>query len=221
MNALSPLEAYRLWAPAYSAETAISQLEDELVGKLSPPLQGLRLLDAGCGTGRRLLACGAAEAVGVDICAEMLGCGPKSAGVRTLVGDILDLPFAGSSFDVVWCRLVIGHVADCAAAYREIARVVRAGGHVIVSDFHPDAHAAGHRRTFRADGLVHEIEHHVHSVAAQREAAAAAGLQPVAIEAACIGPSVRHFYDSRGIADRYAEQLGLQVVLALSFRRAA
>ena len=220
MNALSPVEAYRLWAPAYSDETAISQLEDELVQRLTPRLDGLRLLDAGCGTGRRLVDCGAAEAVGVDICPEMLGAGPARARAHTMVGDLLDLPFPDRSFDVVWCRLAIGHVADCVAVYRELGRVVRGGGTVIVSDFHAAAHAAGHRRTFRADGIVHEVEHHVHGLEVQLQAAKAAGLQPVAIEEARIGPSVRHFYESSSRAEYYDEHVGLPVVLALSFRRA-
>ncbi|HUE79353.1 MAG TPA: methyltransferase domain-containing protein [Sphingomicrobium sp.] len=222
MTALSTHEAYRLWAPAYSDETAISQLEDQLVRGLTPCLDGLRLLDAGCGTGRRLVGCGAAEAVGVDISADMLNAAPdlSSTSIRTVLGDIRKLPFTDGSFDVVWCRLVIGHVSDCAIVYRELARTVRFGGHVIVSDFHAAAHAAGHRRTFRAAGAVHEVEHYVHGLPVQQEAARAAGLQTLAAEQACVGPGVRHFYESRGRTDLYDEHLGLPVVLALSFRRA-
>ena len=218
VNVLSPQEAYRLWAPAYSAETAISQLEDELVARLTPPLRGLSLLDAGCGTGRRLAACGASEAVGVDICPEMLDAA-RATGVQAEIADIVALPFADQSFDVVWCRLVIGHVADCAAAYREIGRVLRRGGQLIVSDFHPAAHAAGHRRTFRAAGVVHEIEHHVRDAGVLLDSAREAGLEPIAVEEACIGPSVRGFYERSGRGALYGEHVGLPVVLAASFRK--
>ena len=121
MNALGVRDGYRLWAPAYAAETAVSALEDGLVGAMTPSLSGLRLLDAGCGTGRRLADCGAAEATGVDLCREMLeaglGVGAVAPGVQTLVADICDLPFADMRFDIAWCRLAIGHIADCAAAY--------------------------------------------------------------------------------------------------------
>jgi malonyl-CoA O-methyltransferase len=225
VNALSPREAYRLWAPAYCAETAVSRLEDDLVRSLTPPLRGKRLLDAGCGTGRRLLGTGALDVVGVDLCPEMLdagvGRGQLSATVRTAVADLRSLPIADHSFDVIWCRLAIGHVEDCGPVYAELARVAGAGATVIVSDFHPAAWAAGHRRTFRLGERVHMVEHHVHSVPAQLQAASSAGLNFVSADEACVGPSVRSFYDTSSQARRYEADLGLPLVLALRFRRAA
>ena len=44
----------------------------EETADLTPPLHDLRLLDAGCGTGRRLSGTGAALAVGVDISPETI-----------------------------------------------------------------------------------------------------------------------------------------------------
>src|SRR4051812_3620780 len=109
MQALSAREGYRLWAPSYSPETAISHLEAGLAAAMTPALEGLRLLDAGCGTGRRLRNTGAASAVGVDISPEMLdaGIGHDMAmpGVRTLVGDVRALPLPERAFDLIWCRL--------------------------------------------------------------------------------------------------------------------
>ncbi len=225
MNALSPRDGYRLWAPIYSSETPISQLEDGLVAAMTPPLTGLRLLDAGCGTGRRLCGTGAASAIGVDISPEMLEAGIAPTfdrlGVRTMIGDIRNLPLPDQSFDVVWCRLAIGHVPDCAPAYAELARAVGIGGHVIVSDFHPLAYRAGHRRTFRRDGAVHEVEHHVHELCEHLDGASAAGLVLLEVQEAVIGPDVRRFYEESGRLSLYEEHLGLPVVLALSFRRAA
>lgn len=223
MQALSAREGYRLWAPSYSPETAISHLEAGLVAVMTPPLAGLRLLDAGCGTGRRLRNTGAASAVGVDLSPEMLdagiGHGAVMPGVRTLVGDVRTLPLPDQAFDLIWCRLVLGHLPDIDRAYAELRRVAAANAMVIVSDFHPAAHAAGHRRTFREAGNVREVEHHVHTVAAHLEAARSAGLTPVDFSEASIGPDVRDFYDRAGRAPLYHEHLGLPVVLALSFRR--
>src|ERR1700742_3014308 len=113
MTVLSAREAYRLWAPTYADETAISFLERELAADLPPPVKGLRLLDAGCGTGRRLRGTGAALAVGVDLSPEMLAAGPaRDPHVETMVADVRDLPLADRAFDVIWCRLVIGHLPD-------------------------------------------------------------------------------------------------------------
>jgi malonyl-CoA O-methyltransferase len=223
MNALSARDGYRLWAPTYGSETAISHLEQKLVTEMTPPLTGLRLLDAGCGTGRRLRGTGAARAVGVELCQEMLDAGLREMGrdpaIETMVGDVRALPLPDRSFDMVWCRLVIGHLPDCAPAYAELGRVADAGALVIVTDFHPAAWAAGHRRTFRYHGRVEEIEHHVHELLDHIAAAKAAGLTLVAVREAAIGADVYDFYDKAGRFVRYAADYGLPAVLALAFRR--
>lgn len=217
MSVLAAREGYRLWAPGYERETAVSCLEDRIVSALSPPLAGVRLLDAGCGTGRRMRGSGAALAVGVDLTPEMLAAGGER-GVAA--ADLRALPFRAAAFDVVWCRLVIGHLANPAAAWAELARVCRPGGSVVVTDFHPDAVAAGHRRTFRdAGGVVREVEHHVHPPHAQVALAAAAGLEPTGWRDGRVGPEMRPFYERADRLAAYDDQLGLAVVLALVFRR--
>lgn len=223
MNALAPREAYRLWAPSYGAENAITHLEQRLVREIGPSSVGLNLLDAGCGTGRRLVGTGARRAVGVELSPEMLAAGrvEHDFGPEVLlqVGDVRALRLPDGAFELVWCRLVIGHLDECRRAYAELGRVTRRGGRVIVTDFHPAAHAAGHRRTFRHDGDVHEVVHRVHPVNEQIAAAAAVGLTLVGRAEAAIGPEVRAFYEGAGKRALFEEQLGLPVVLALAFTR--
>jgi malonyl-CoA O-methyltransferase len=220
VSALSAREAYRLWAPAYEHETAISALEVETVDALGIPVAGRALLDVACGTGRRLLAAGAANAVGVDASLDMLHRAPSRHA--RVAGDLRMLPIASDAFDVVWCRLAIGHVSELEMAYAELARVCRAGGVVIVTDLSPDAAAAGHRRTFRDDaGTTHEVEHHVHSVDAHVAAATHARLALAERRDGVCGPSVRTFYADAGRLRAYDEQLGQPIVLALAWRKAA
>ncbi len=221
MSLLDVRNGYRLWAPTYARETAVSDLEDRIVTALSPAPAGLRLLDAGCGIGRRLHESKAALAVGVDLSPEMLDAGQESRNdaVRTLVGDVRALPLPDRSFDLVWCRLVLGHLPDCAPAYAELARVADSGATVIVTDFHPAAHEAGHRRTFRADGVVHELEHHVHTLERHQAAAAAAGLELVEVREGKIGSEIRDHFVRADRIELYTRQVGLPIVLALAFRR--
>jgi SAM-dependent methyltransferase len=219
---LPPQAAYRLWAPSYEGETAISFVDDRLVAALTPPLHGLRLLDAGCGTGRRLRAVqGAALAAGADLTWEMLAAGASTAATSAPVAaaDVRALPFASGSFDVVWCRLVVGHLPDPAPAYAELARVCAPGGTVIVTDFHPDAARAGHTRSFRdTDGALHDVEHHLHPVDAHLAAAAAVGLEATSRRDGAVDEALRPFYERAGRLDRFAADQGLPVVLALAFR---
>lgn len=219
---LAPRDAYRLWAPVYADETAISHLEERIVAELTPDLRGLRLLDAGCGTGRRLRAArGAALAAGADLTWEMLAAGAANGPAALLAAaDVRALPFADRAFDVVWCRLVIGHVASPGAVYAELGRVCRPGGTVIVTDFHPDAARAGHTRSFRdAAGEVHAVEHHVHLADDHLRTAASAGLALVARTDGAIGPEIEAFYARAGRTDRYEADRGLAIVLALAFRK--
>lgn len=222
MTVLPPAEAYTLWAPHYATETVISALDYVAVESLGVDVRGLRLLDVGCGIARRLTQAresGVGLAVGVDLTPRMLA--EARAGELLAAADVRALPIADESFDVVWCRLVLGHLATLDAAYAELARVCAYGGRVIVTDFHPDAVDAGHRRTFRDDdGVVREIEHHVHTPRAHRRAATRAGLTLVHRFDRAVGETVRGFYERAGRLDAYEQQCGLAVVLALAFVRA-
>jgi malonyl-CoA O-methyltransferase len=221
MRVLSPAQGYALWAPAY-AETVVTVLESAALESLGVPLAGRRLLDAGCGTGRRIARArqaGASVAVGVDLTPEMLA---QAHGEPLLAAaDVRALPVADGAFDVVWCRLVLGHVADLEAAYAELGRCCAAGGALVVTDFHPAAVDAGHRRTFRdARGDVYELEHHVLRADAHRGAAARAGLSLRQRRDCAVDDTVRDLYAQAGRLDMYERQRGLPLVLALVFERA-
>jgi SAM-dependent methyltransferase len=212
---LSAREAYRLWAPTYG-ENAVTFLENQLVMALGPSVVGRHLLDVGCGTGMRSGAADAAVAVGLDLSADMLG---RATGARA-VADVRALPVATAAFDLVWCRLMIGYVRDLGPAYAELARVCRPRGTVVVTDFHPDAVAAGHRQSVRdPDGVRHEIEHYVHTPAAHLAAATRGGLRLARHKHGDVGPAVESFYADAGRLDLFREQMGLRIVLALAWTR--
>jgi malonyl-CoA O-methyltransferase len=205
-------EGYRLWAPTYAEETATSFLDDELARTMLHGLAHAHLLDAGCGIGRRIK--NISGAIGLDQSPEMLAAG-VAENVR--VGDVKAMPFPSGCFDMIWCRLVLGHLLDVLPAYREFARVCTKGGYVFVTDFHPDAARAGHRRTFSVAGTVHEVEHYVHIDHVQL--AAETGLTLVNSSEGVVGPSIQEFY-ARGIGLRaYKRDIGLKLVSAFLFRR--
>jgi len=219
VNVLESQQAYRLWAPTYATETAVSFLDEELAVALSPAPDGRRLLDAGCGTGRRLAKNKAALAIGVDLNLDMLLAGAVDC---VAAADLRLLPFRSSPFDVVWCRLVLGHFVDPLPAYRELARVCRPEGFLFVSDFHADAVAAGHRRTFRdQQGTLCEVEHHVHDVDSHVRMAARAGFVVTAQHDGHVGPSVKAFYAAAGHDAAYERDRGLALVAAFLFQRTA
>ncbi len=204
---------YRLWAATYANETLPCFLDDELARALLKGLPQAHLLDAGCGTGRRIHDI--PGAMGIDLSPEMLA----TSGLKNVVaGDIRQMPFTSGRFDMVWCRLVLGYLLDPLPAYQEFFRVCAPGAYVFVTDFHPDAIRAGHRRNFKDHaGVVQEIENYVH--ANHEELAAKAGLILVESRNGAIEPSVRDFY-IRGPGRRaYFRDFGLNLVSAYLFQR--
>ncbi len=106
-------------------------------------VMGRRVLDVGCGPGlyaEDLLARGA-EVVGFDQSPEMVRIARQRAGDRldVRVHD-LDSPLdwlADESFDAALMALVVHHLDDRPAALRELHRVLRPGGGLVVSTHHP------------------------------------------------------------------------------------
>jgi SAM-dependent methyltransferase len=103
---------------------------------------GLRVLDAGSGPGlyaEELLARGA-EVVAVDGSERMADLARRRLGSRATVlrADLNErLPFEEGEFDLVVCPLVIHHVPDRTATLRELFRVLRSAGHVVLLTHHP------------------------------------------------------------------------------------
>jgi SAM-dependent methyltransferase len=98
--------------------------------RLAETRASLRLLDAGCGTGGNLLRLARyGRASGIDLSATALRFA-RERGVVTARASLLSLPFPDRTFDCVASFDVIYHawVTDDRAALREMARVLRPGG---------------------------------------------------------------------------------------------
>ncbi len=93
-----------------------------------------RILDAGCGTGWNLQDLSTfGETHGVDL-SPLAVITTKRRGGRVTRGDLVSLPYASSSFDVVTSFDVLYHawIKDDVQAVRELARVLRPGGVILV-----------------------------------------------------------------------------------------
>jgi SAM-dependent methyltransferase len=96
---------------------------------------GLRILDAGCGSGRNMVALARRGAVtGVEPAAASLQVARERA-VGAVVPGSLDepLPFPDGAFELAVALDVLEHVEDDGAALRELARVIAPGGRLLVT----------------------------------------------------------------------------------------
>jgi SAM-dependent methyltransferase len=110
---------------------------------LLPEVAGLTVLDAGCGPGHysQWLVEHGAKVVAVDACERMVELARNRLGDRVevhLANLERPLDFLGdASFDLVLAALCLDYVADWARLFVEFARVLKAGGRLVVSASHP------------------------------------------------------------------------------------
>lgn len=77
-------------------------------------------------------------------------------GLRNLtftLGDVSDLPYIDDQFDLAVCRLALHQVADPAAMVKEMVRVTRPGGRVVLTDMITDDDPALAQETNRLERL--------------------------------------------------------------------
>ncbi len=102
---------------------------------------GMRVLDAGAGTGAvaRTIARvvgSKGRVVALDRSRErLLHCkDPNLPQLEVVEGDLSNIPLDSSVFDLVWCRFVFEYLDNPRQALNELIRVTRIGGRVVVAD---------------------------------------------------------------------------------------
>lgn len=139
-------EVYDRMAAAYATSNPDSATragyEWPAVREALPPVEGRRVLDAGCGTGHfsALLRERGADVVGVDASIGMLRAGRerRDGPARALRADLrTGLPFPDAAFDVVVSQLTLDHIERWEPVVGEFSRVLRAGGALVLSVDHP------------------------------------------------------------------------------------
>lgn len=137
---LPPRAGYNAAAATYDAwpwQKFWRRNESPLVTAFVSDLAARRVLDAGTGTGPYLewLFSWGCVPIGIDISENMLAQAAGRVGARGHLAqaDLLRLPFSDESFDLALCCRVLTHVADLSSAFRELGRVLRHNGRLIVT----------------------------------------------------------------------------------------
>lgn len=135
---LTSVEAYDVWASGYDDPgNGIFEIEEPVVLPILDSLPPGVAVDAACGTGRltTYLAERGHQVRGFDTSAQMLArAREKAPHLAFDQADIRSLPVDDASVDLVVCALALAHVRDLGPVFAEAARVLRPGGHVVISD---------------------------------------------------------------------------------------
>ncbi len=109
------------------------------VGRIVKAWAPSELLDIATGTGDLALefqkVMPDCQVTGSDFCPEMLAYATSRGVQKTLVADALDLPFEDESFSVVSVAFGLRNMADYPKAIREMRRVLKPGGKLLILDF--------------------------------------------------------------------------------------
>jgi len=119
---------------------------------------GLRILDAGCGTGRNLIEFGPlGDARGIDSSPEAIDFCRRRGVLGATEGRLESLPFDDGSFDLILATDVLEHIEDDRSVMRELRRVAAPGACLLATvpayrwlwSQHDDAHHHFRRYTLR------------------------------------------------------------------------
>ena len=180
-------EGYDRWAETYDATpNPLVALDRRITLAALGARRGERVLDAGCGTGAHLAAlCRArTRAVGLDFSRGMLRVAQRAAPGAALAQADLNgaLPVRRATFDVVLCALVSEHLTDIRRFFREAVAVLREGGRLVFSAFHPELARAGVEANFERGRTEYRLGAVRYSVADYLNDIADAGFQSLVCE---------------------------------------
>jgi len=181
---------YASWAGTYDVlPNPLIRVEEPAVRRFLGDVAPGRALDAACGTGRHaaFLAARGHRVMGVDTSPAMLAHARIRVPEAALaVGCLVALPIPSASIDLAVCALALMHLPELRPAVAELARIVRPGGRIVLSDLHPTTLLLGGGALFQgADGTFGRVAGWVHRLEDYVAAFTATGLEI----RACVEPA--------------------------------
>ena len=128
---------YEAFGEEYAAETMRLDVSEHLIRFAGMLSQGARVLDAGCGAGRDLVALSEAglEPVGLDSSPHLVRIAQRLSRLPVTVGDLRAPPYDESSFEGVWAMASLLHLerGETTGALRTLGALLVTGGILFTS----------------------------------------------------------------------------------------
>ncbi|HLJ91797.1 MAG TPA: class I SAM-dependent methyltransferase [Gemmataceae bacterium] len=177
-------EGYSLWSETYDATpNPLVALDRRVTLSLLGPKTDECVLDAACGTGQHLrtIAAAGSRPIGLDFSRGMLRVARQRVPRVPLVYADLEeeLPFLAEDFEAILCALVGEHLRNLRGFFRSAFAVLKPGGRLVFSVFHPAMVEAGIESNFERSGVEYRLGAQRHTVGDYLSAAAAVGFGTV------------------------------------------
>jgi ubiquinone/menaquinone biosynthesis C-methylase UbiE len=225
----NPETAYDLWSAEYDSQPGnlVLDLDELLFTELlnEVDLVGKTIIDIGCGTGRhwsKLYAQGPARLMGYDVSAGMLAKLKEKypdAETHHLTDELM--PKTATAFcDVIVSTLTLAHIPAIENAVQEWNRVLKPGGHITITDYHPDTLGKGGKRTFKAAGKTIAVKSYVYPLALVRQLAGQLGWKETRFMQREIAEEVKAYYEQQDALHLYETFKGTPLIYGIHFMKA-
>jgi ubiquinone/menaquinone biosynthesis C-methylase UbiE len=223
-----PEEAYNAWSLSYDTQpdNLMMALDEtiftELIEKIS--LQQNVVADVGCGTGRhwkKLYAKQPSRIIGYDVSEGMLEVLKEKfpeAETHQLRNNGLE-GLTNSSCDVILSTLTLAHIKNIEAAFTEWNRVLKADGHIIITDYHPEMFLKGGDRTFVHNGKSVAIKNYVHQVDEIKLILSNLGFNTIDFIEKEIDETVKHYYEKQNALKVFERFKGTPLIYGIHLTR--
>lgn len=223
-----PDAAYDLWAADYDSQPDNMMLawDEEIFSSLinTMDLHNKIIADIGCGTGRhwkKIYDRQAQKLIGFDVSEGMLSMlkqkFPESETYHLLNGELKELE--NQSCDIIFSTLTIAHIKNAKEALHEWNRILKAGGEIIITDYHPTALAKGGRRTFNYHGKTIAVKNYVHSIAKLKGIARQLDLEVIHFIEKSIDESAKPYYEKQHAIAVYEAWKGMPLIYGIHLKK--
>jgi len=225
---IAPGPGYDLWALTYDEQTdnPIVYLDeivfDEMLSGIN--IEGKIVVDIGCGTGKhweKILGKKPKELIGYEVSSGMLKKlrqkYPEARAYLTHANRLAELP--DQSCDIIVSTLVIGYIENLPKAFSEWNRVLKKGGEVLITDFHPAALAKGASRSFKHNETLIHIKAHVHPLTKIEDLSKKMNWEVVNIKERRIDGCIKHFFERHNSVDIYEGSFNTPILFGYHFRK--
>ncbi|WP_353068195.1 methyltransferase domain-containing protein [Tunturibacter empetritectus] len=218
--------AFAAWAKVYDEQpNPLLALEERYFAHLLPHTKDRDVLDVGCGSGRwlsRFVHGGPATLHGLDSSSEMIEIAARKelSGAELIHAALPLIPIASGSKDLVLASFVLSYVEDLELCASELARVIRPGGDLFLSDMHPGTAATlGWKRGFDTPVQTYRLKVHTRPLIDLISTFVAHGFAIVVCLEPPFDESEHELFMAAGKETAWQQAAGKPAICLLHFRR--
>jgi ubiquinone/menaquinone biosynthesis C-methylase UbiE len=221
-------EAYDIWSDTYDWQPGNLMIDlDEIIfsGLIRDiDLKSKIVADIGCGTGRhwqKLYGKNPEIVMGFDVSEGMLHQlkrkFPMALAEQTTDNLLRSVPDA--FIDCLITTLTIAHIKDVHEAIASWSRVLKDGGDLVITDFHPATLSKGGKRSFRNGGRSLSVINYVYPLEEVKTIFRNLGLHVVKQEEKWIGEEVKPYYEAQNALTIYELFKGTPIIYGLHLKK--